>query len=164
LITFDLSIDGGEWGDEAALTAVVQRALVAAALHITDDLPQDAEVSFLFADDAAVQILNRDWRGRDKPTNVLSFAANEGGGPVTPLLGDIAIAQQTVAREAVEQSKSFEDHLTHMVVHGLLHLIGHDHENDTEAEEMEALERQILTDLSIADPYADTELLSTDSR
>jgi len=86
---------------------------------------------------------------------VLSFAANEGGGPQTPLLGDIIVAFDTVKREAGEENKKFDHHLTHLLVHGFLHLLGYDHLNDREAERMETLEKNILADLGIDDPYAD---------
>lgn len=107
------------------------------------------EISIVLADDAAVHALNRRWRGRDAPTNVLSFASDE-----RPLLGDVVLAYETVAREAADQDKSLSDHLAHLVVHGVLHLLGFDHETgEDEAEEMEALERHILAGLNIADPY-----------
>jgi probable rRNA maturation factor len=118
-------------------------------------------VSLLFTSDAEVHALNREWRERDKPTNVLSFPMLEraelealapGGSPV--MLGDIALAHETCAREAVQKGVSLTDHAAHLIVHGLLHLAGHDHvESDAEAEVMEALETRILAKLGIADPY-----------
>ncbi|MEN0041914.1 MAG: rRNA maturation RNase YbeY [Pseudomonadota bacterium] len=164
MIAFDCAIESGDWADQAALETLIDRALEASAPQMDGQLPADAEVSFLLTDDDAVRVLNRDWRGKDKPTNVLSFAANEGDGPVTPLLGDIVIARETVAREAEEQGKTFDDHFTHLIIHGLLHLIGHDHEDGGEADAMEALERRILADLGIADPYADTVPITPQSR
>lgn len=118
-------------------------------------------VSLLFTTDAEVHALNREWRQRDKPTNVLSFpmlerAELEGLAPEGPpvMLGDIALAQETCAREAAEKGVTLEAHAAHLIVHGLLHLAGHDHvENDEEAEAMEALETRILAKLGIADPY-----------
>jgi probable rRNA maturation factor len=100
-------------------------------------------------------VLNRDWRGKDKPTNVLSFPAMPvtPGGAVPPMLGDIALAFETVAAEAALEGKSFDHHLVHLIVHGLLHLLGHDHEDDVQAEAMEALERAALARLAIPDPY-----------
>lgn len=117
-----------------------------------------AELSIRLTDDAELQTLNRDYRNQNKPTNVLSFAALDHDGPDlmagAPLfLGDIAIAAETVAREASEQDKSLLDHLRHMIVHGVLHLLGFDHERDDEAEEMEELERHILANQGVADPY-----------
>ena len=117
--------------------------------------------SLLFTSDAEVHTLNREWRMRDKPTNVLSFPMLEreelaslgaDGPPV--MLGDIALAYETCAREAADKGVSLEAHATHLIVHGLLHLAGHDHvESDTQAEQMEALETAILAKLGIADPY-----------
>lgn len=117
--------------------------------------------SLLFTSDAEVHTLNREWRTRDKPTNVLSFPMLEreeleglaqDGPPV--MLGDIALAYETCAREAAEKGVSLEAHATHLIVHGLLHLAGHDHvESDEQAEAMEALETRILAKLGIADPY-----------
>jgi len=112
----------------------------------------DVELSVTLADDAAVHALNRRWRGRDAPTNVLSFASGE-----RPLLGDVVLAYETVAREAAEQGKSLADHLAHLVTHGVLHLLGFDHEVEHEAEAMEALERRVLAGIGIADPYRDED-------
>jgi probable rRNA maturation factor len=119
------------------------------------------EVSVRLTDDAEVQALNREYRHKDKPTNVLSFPmvqpdlleglANSDDGEV--LLGDIVLARETCAREAEEKSVAFADHATHLIVHGALHLLGYDHQGDTEAEAMEALERAILATLGIDDPY-----------
>jgi len=114
------------------------------------------EVSVLLTDDAQVRTLNRTWRGKDSPTNVLSFPS-EPGHPSQPglpvLLGDIAVALETTRREAEAEGKPAADHLTHLVVHGTLHLLGWDHEADEAAERMEALETEILAGLGIADPY-----------
>ncbi|HBV00137.1 MAG TPA: rRNA maturation RNase YbeY [Thalassospira lucentensis] len=124
------------------------------------------EIGVRLSDDAAVRILNRDYRDKDKPTNVLSFAALESAddtsaflmAPEMPLLlGDIVIARETCAREAIEQKKSLKNHLVHLAVHGTLHLVGYDHMVDDEAEEMEDLERQILARLGIDDPYEPIE-------
>jgi probable rRNA maturation factor len=120
-----------------------------------------AEISVALADDALVHRLNRDYRGKDKPTNVLSFPLldEEGGmqeGDGAPiLLGDVILAHETVAREAREQGKTFEEHVVHLVVHGVLHLLGYDHETDEDAVRMERLEARILDGLGMADPYAD---------
>lgn len=115
------------------------------------------ELSLVLADDPRVRALNRDYRDQDKPTNVLSFPNMEtppaAGGP--RLLGDVVLARETLQREAREQNKPLEDHLAHLVVHGVLHLMGYDHEEAAQAAEMEERERRILAGLGIADPYGD---------
>lgn len=125
-----------------------------------DDLPlARLEIGLLLTDDAEVWELNRDYRGQDKPTNVLSFAALDADSPIPTdgpiLLGDVVIAHALCAAEAAAESKTLADHLSHLVVHGVLHLLGYDHEEDEEAEQMESLERSILRALDIADPYRD---------
>lgn len=121
------------------------------------------EVSLLFADDAAVAEMNQAYRGRSGPTNVLSFPNMEAphnmevpgdpdAGPPR-LLGDIVLARETVKREAAEQEKPLRDHTLHLLIHGLLHLLGYDHEDEAEAEEMEKLEVAVLADLGVPDPY-----------
>lgn len=117
-----------------------------------------AEVCLVLTSDAEVQALNKDWRGNDAPTNVLSFPAGDVApatcGPAEDLvLGDVVLAFETIAREAKEQQKTFRNHATHLVVHGLLHLLGYDHQNDDQAGQMEGLERRILANLGITDPY-----------
>ncbi len=114
-----------------------------------------AELSIVLTDDAEQQVLNRDWRGIDKPTNVLSFPQIEPFTPIAGILGDITLARETLEREATELGKSFADHFTHLVVHGFLHILGYDHIEDADALVMEGLETQILASLGIADPYAD---------
>jgi probable rRNA maturation factor len=153
MIDIDISIEAGAWADEENLLALAGKAVDATLAEL--DLSGDSELSLLFSDDAHIQVLNRDWRGKDKPTNVLSFPAFETapGDPLPPMLGDIALAFETVSSEAELEEKPFAHHLSHLVVHGLLHLLGYDHEDDEEAEEMEALERQILARLAIPDPY-----------
>jgi len=122
----------------------------------------DAELAVMLTDDAGIRTLNSNWRGIDKPTNVLSFPALQPTGPASPddaprMLGDIAIAYETTRREADDEQKPFDHHLSHLAVHGFLHLIGYDHENDGDAETMETLETEILAQLGIPDPYADRE-------
>ncbi len=156
-ISVEISVEAGPWGDESRWRPLVER--VAAAVAARDELivPDAAELSLLLTDDAHVRVLNNQWRGQDKPTNVLSFPSADEDDEPGPLLGDVVVAQETTAREAAEEGRTFDDHLAHLLVHGLLHLFGYDHEDDDEAEEMEALETEILLGLGIADPYADTE-------
>lgn len=116
----------------------------------------DAEVSVRIVDEDEMQTLNRDYRDQDTPTNVLSFPTGEVDGippDVTPPLGDIVVCAAVIAREAEEQGKTLDDHWSHMLVHGTLHLLGHDHLTEPEADAMERLEREILAGLGIADPY-----------
>ncbi|MGM4930671.1 rRNA maturation RNase YbeY [Tardiphaga sp. 619_E2_N8_5] len=150
------------WSAEADADAVIHRAIEAAAAMVDTDTA-DAELAIMLTDDAGIRTLNQNWRGIDKPTNVLSFPAlqpPEGADEpddMPRMLGDIAIAYETTRREADEEEKSFANHLSHLAIHGFLHLVGYDHEKDDEAEEMEALEREILATLGIPDPYADQE-------
>lgn len=116
-----------------------------------------AELSIVLTDDAEQRELNRDWRGKDSATNVLSFPQIEPFGPVTGILGDVILARETLEREALDLGKSLSDHFTHLIVHGFLHILGYDHIDEQDALAMEALETQILAGLGIADPYEDTE-------
>ena len=153
-VDIDISLEAGDWPGEAALTQLVDRAVSAAFAET--GLAGRSELSVVFSDDARVRSLNADWRGKDKATNVLSFPAfplAKGSAP-PPMLGDIVLAAETVAREAALEDKPVENHITHLVIHGLLHLLGYDHETDTEAEAMEAIERAALARLAIPDPYA----------
>ena len=147
------------WQAEPEAEATIDRAIAAAAEFITVDVGE-SELAVMLTDDAGIQTLNRNWRGIDKPTNVLSFPALQPTGPRGPdeaprMLGDIAIAYQTTRKEADDEQKPFEHHLSHLAVHGYLHLIGYDHENDADAETMEGLETEILAQLGIPDPYAE---------
>jgi probable rRNA maturation factor len=112
------------------------------------------ELSIRIVDTAEGRALNRDYRGKDYATNVLSFEAELPPGVKLPLIGDLAICAPVVAREAAEQGKRERDHWAHLTVHGVLHLLGYDHIEDADAEVMEALETRVLADLGIADPYA----------
>ncbi|AVP85628.1 rRNA maturation RNase YbeY [Aeromonas hydrophila] len=118
---------------------------------------QEAEVTVRIVDEAESNELNLTYRGKDKPTNVLSFPFEAPPGLELPLLGDLVICRQVVEREAAEQGKPLMAHWAHMVVHGSLHLLGYDHIEDDEAEEMEALERDIMQELGFADPYLNDE-------
>ena len=149
------------WQVEPDAEAVIHRAIEAAA-EIADADVGDAELAVMLTDDTGIRTLNSNWRGIDKPTNVLSFPALQPTGPGSAddaprMLGDIAIAYQTTRKEADDEHKPFDHHLSHLAIHGFLHLIGYDHENDADAEAMENLEREILTQLGIPDPYADRE-------
>lgn len=154
-ITVELAIEAGDWGDPAHWQALAERVAATVVVRGELDAPDDAELSLLLTDDDHVRVLNREWRDKDVPTNVLSFPSTGDEEEPGPLLGDIVVARETTAREAADEAKSFDDHFAHLVVHGLLHLLGYDHEIDEEAEEMEALETEILAELGIADPYAD---------
>lgn len=114
-----------------------------------------AELSIVLTDDAEQQLLNKEWRQIDKPTNVLSFPQIEPFGPVRGILGDIVLARETIVREAAELEKPFEQHFAHLVVHGFLHILGYDHIEEADALEMEALETRVLAALGIPDPYAE---------
>ncbi|MFO1117564.1 MAG: rRNA maturation RNase YbeY [Beijerinckiaceae bacterium] len=134
------------WRKIRGVRQVVARAIKACGPHFNRD--DEPELCVLLCSDARMRQLNRTWRGKDRPTNVLSFPAD-----ARTQLGDIAIAYETVLREAAEEGKSVSAHLAHMVVHGSLHLAGFDHESDEEAEEMEMLERRVLASLGYDDPY-----------
>ncbi|WP_051335707.1 rRNA maturation RNase YbeY [Methylocapsa acidiphila] len=154
--TIELAIEAEGWtGFEQPLRLAEETIGAAAALGGVA-LAEGAEVSVLLCDDAFIADLNRKWRGLDRPTNVLSFPS---GGDLseTPILGDIAIAYETAAREAQEAGKPLRDHVAHLLAHGFLHLIGYDHIDEDEALEMEALEREILARLGIDDPYKEAE-------
>jgi probable rRNA maturation factor len=122
--------------------------------------PDGAVVDVTLADDEAQRALNRTWRGKDSSTNVLAFPAADPATPTPPgaplLLGDVVLAFETVSREAREQEKPFADHLRHLVVHGVLHLLGYDHIEDRDAAAMEAKEIAILAEMGVPNPYRDT--------
>jgi probable rRNA maturation factor len=149
----DVRIEAGPWPSPAALTALAKRTIAAAAPSLKVRFAPASEVSLLFTDDAHIRRLNRQYRSKDKPTNVLSFPGPSDGRVFGPLVGDLVFAYETIAREAALQDVPFEDHLTHLVVHGFLHLLGYDHEVEREAVLMEGLETAILGGLGIADPY-----------
>ncbi len=157
-VDIDIAVESDAWSAVPDLEALVRRSIDAATVMAEQTFPAETELSVLFCDDAAIKLLNRDWRGVDKPTNVLSFPAVEPearGGP--RLLGDIAVAFETTRGEAAREGKSIEAHLSHLLVHGFLHLLDHDHADDADATAMEGLEVRILARLGIADPYAGSE-------
>jgi probable rRNA maturation factor len=161
-IVVDVLVEDQQWleiddlGGMDALQALLERAVAAAADRADSEILPGSEVCVLLTDDSRIQGLNRDHRGIDKPTNVLSFPQDEAGADAYgPLLGDIVVGRETVVREAVDAGLSLRHHLSHMIVHGFLHLVGYDHEGDDEAEEMERLETAILAALDFPDPYAE---------
>lgn len=172
-LDISFSLESGDWETASADVEGLVEAAARAAFEAAEkpeilggDTP--VEMSLVLADDALVHTLNRDYRDKDKPTNVLSFAllddlddtdestddvlARDEGMPI--LIGDVILAFETVQREALEQGKSFGDHLTHLVIHGVLHLLGYDHQSDPDADRMERLETSILARMGIADPYS----------
>lgn len=154
-LTIDIVADAGDWTLFEPVTRHVEAAAAALARNPVFAAHASSEAVIALSDDDNVRSLNASYRGLDKPTNVLSFPSGSAprGGVIT--LGDIVIAAGTVAREAVEQGMEPAQHLQHLVVHGLLHLLGFDHETDTEAAEMEALEIEVLSALNIANPYTE---------
>ncbi len=159
-----VSVDSAEWADTVpdpgGLCRSAASAAFAAGRERAEPLPVAVEASVVLSDDRTVRVLNRDYRGTDRPTNVLSFAnldsaTDTGSQPpsVAFLLGDVIIAYETAASEAAQQGKTLGDHLCHLVVHGMLHLLRYDHELEAEAKEMERLETEVLDGLGISDPY-----------
>lgn len=163
-ISLALAVEAGDWGDPATTEALAETALSAAVRDLNQregqPFPEDApEVSLVLADDAMMADINSQWRNQPKPTNVLSFPAFPlvPGGQPGPMLGDIILARETIEREAADLGKPVDEHITHLVVHGFLHLFGYDHIENNDAEKMEAIETRILTSLGLSDPYGDTE-------
>lgn len=147
-VNVEISVESDLWSALADPAAIAAAAIDESIRQSRSVLEPGAEVSILLCDDNFIRGLNRRWRGIDAPTNVLSFPSRRGA-----FLGDIAIAYETTAGEAQREGKRVRDHFIHLLVHGFLHLVGYDHQNDVEAEEMERLERGILAALGIADPY-----------
>lgn len=169
MIEIDIAVEEPSWDSACpdhenlirrAVDLVFQHSPVAIDLIAGGVEP---EISVVLANDDAVHELNRDYRDKDKPTNILSFAMQDGEDGWEPpehpgpcALGDLVIAFETVERESNDESKTFSDHLTHLIIHGTLHLLGYDHMDDAEAEEMESLEIQILSTINIKNPYTET--------
>jgi len=147
-LTIDVLIESPQWNEQPGAAAAVREAINAAADEISSPA---GEVAVLLADDSALRRLNKQWRGIDKPTNVLSFPATKAGAKTA--LGDIVIAYETLARECRDERKEFAHHLSHLAVHGFLHLMGYDHETDSDADAMEELESAILARLHMPNPY-----------
>src|SRR5258708_14351295 len=167
--TLDIIVDSPLWKAQRGIKTVLQRAIhEAAAMAATTG----GELAIVLTDDSAIRALNRDWRGKDQPTNVLSFPAHAPSGSLpharqraggaasrragdgrVRLLGDIVIAYETMAREALAEHRPFRHHLAHLAVHGFLHLMGHDHAVEAEVDAMEALEIAVLARLNVPNPY-----------
>jgi len=153
-----IAVEAGDWPPRPTLQGIAKRA-VKAAIEVLPVPPKSlatgepGELSIVFTDDAGMRRLNAKWRGKDKPTNVLSFPQKRG-----LLLGDVILAAETVAKEAALADKPLEDHMAHLIIHGFLHLLGFDHEAEADAEKMEQLERVALEFLGIPDPYAPATL------
>jgi probable rRNA maturation factor len=157
----DIMVEAPIWATQRGAKTVLRRAIAAAAAAV----PAAAgELSVVLTNDPAIRTLNRTWRGKDEPTNVLSFPATEPHHRTAGCarrehaapprhLGDIVIAYETTAREAAAEDKPFRHHLAHLAVHGFLHLAGYDHEADAEADAMEALEIAVLARLKVPNPY-----------
>jgi probable rRNA maturation factor len=152
-ITIEFTKDAGAW--PKGLQQLAERAVAATLTMCGHPVIGPAELSVLLTDDAAQAKLNRQWRNQDKSTNVLSFPTIEATDPIAGLIGDISLAYETVEREAKGLGKSLDDHFTHLLIHGLLHCLGHDHVTEDEAQIMENLETRILASLNIADPYSE---------
>ena len=155
LPTIDLSFSEGVQHETSDFVKIAEQSIEKVFLISNLKIPEHAELSILIADDEMLQKLNLEWRGKDSPTNVLSFPSshmNVGNMPEA-LLGDIVISVDTLQREAALENKKFDDHLSHLIIHGFLHLFGYDHETEEEALQMESLETRILAELGIPDPY-----------
>ena len=158
--SIEVTIEAPAW--RSAVTdpqAFCSRAAGAVLGRLLDPAVGRAELGIMLTDDAAMRTLNRAWRGIDKPTNVLSFPSGTSPGDLPAgapwLLGDVVVALETVEREAARAGRRLDQHLTHLLVHGILHLLGHDHEAEPEALRMEALETELLARLGVPDPYAE---------
>jgi probable rRNA maturation factor len=150
------------WKAVSGATAKVRKAARQAVSMAGVPVLPRAELAVLLADDARIREVNRQWRAKDKPTNVLSFpGATPGNISQAPFLGDIILAFETTAAEALAEEKLLDHHMMHLVVHGVLHLLGYDHMTPRDAERMEGLESAILASLDIPDPYAGSDPLET---
>lgn len=154
-IALDTIVEAGDWPAEEELSGLAQDALAALVRRVAPSLAAGAEGALIFTDDTRIRELNRRYRDKDAPTNVLSFPA---GPPVAgqfgPLLGDVVLAWETVSSEAADRGVPLVDHVCHLIVHGFLHLLGHDHEIEREAVAMEGLETLIMKDMGKSDPYS----------
>ncbi|HEX8828969.1 MAG TPA: rRNA maturation RNase YbeY [Xanthobacteraceae bacterium] len=147
IVKMDVLVQSDQWQDTRSASSIVRRAILRAAATLSTSA---TELAIVLTDDATIRALNRDWRGIDAATNVLSFPTKNTGGRH---LGDIVLAYETIAREARRERKPFAHHLAHLAVHGFLHLAGYDHDGEQDAHVMEDAERAILRQLAIPDPY-----------
>jgi probable rRNA maturation factor len=145
----DVLVESERWKEPGKVKSILRRAVREASATLPT---RGGELAIILTDDSSIRLLNRQWRGVDKSTNVLSFPAKDPCGQ-PPLIGDIVLAYETIAREADDEGKPFAHHLAHLTVHGFLHLHGYDHQQDNDAETMEAMERKVLRRLAIPDPY-----------
>jgi len=157
-LSVDINVEAGDWPE--TLQPLAEKVLGAALENAGFEIDGPCEISVLLTNDAAQQALNREWRGKDKPTNVLSFPALEADDAIEGLLGDISLAYETLMREADQLEKPFEHHFAHLLVHGMLHVLGYDHETEDEALAMEARETDIMGLLGYPDPYDGQVLLN----
>ena len=153
-LEIDVQVASPLWRAEPLAERTVRAAIAAAATTLSTS---DGEVAILLTGDKAIRALNRQWRGIDKPTNVLSFpAAKSKAG--AKFFGDIVIAYETLRRECDDEARKFLHHLAHLTVHGFLHLVGYDHQAETQAEEMEGIESKIMRSMKMPDPYPARDL------
>ncbi|MCC6949207.1 MAG: rRNA maturation RNase YbeY [Bradyrhizobiaceae bacterium] len=157
--TIDFSVESPRWDNVTGAQKTIRAAIEAA---LESESARETGVSVVLTDDARMRALNRAWRGKDAPTNVLSFPAAEDPHEAARFLGDIVLAIETIEREAADECKPLSQHLAHLAVHGTLHLLGFDHERDEDADTMERREREILAALGVPDPYAATGERSTE--
>tara|TARA_R110002051_G_scaffold98972_2_gene169321 strand:+ start:1816 stop:2304 length:489 start_codon:yes stop_codon:yes gene_type:complete len=157
-LSVEINLEAGDWPQTfQPLAETVLGAALENSGFATDG---PCEISVLLTDNRSQQALNREWRGKDKPTNVLSFPALEDDDPIEGLLGDISLAYETLVAEADDLEKPFEHHFAHLLVHGMLHVLGYDHETEDEALAMEARETDIMGLLGYPDPYDGQVLLN----
>jgi len=151
----EIVVESARWSGRRGVRPLLRRAIAGASTALPAKAARSisgAELAIVLTNDSAIRELNRTWRGKDEPTNVLAFPTDPQAGPHR-LLGDVVIAYETLAREAKTERKPFDHHLAHLAVHGFLHLCGYDHETDRQAAAMERLETAILARLGIPDPY-----------
>jgi probable rRNA maturation factor len=148
-LKIDILVESELWKRQDGVKSAARRAIAEAAVVLSTPT---SELAIVLTNDSAIRVLNRDWRGVDAPTNVLSFPAHRAGG-ASRFIGDIVLAYETIAGEARAERKPFAHHIAHLAVHGFLHLLGYDHARTKDAEAMEQLERDILRRLRIPDPY-----------